>query len=89
MTHAPYPIYLCMYICYATPTHTLDTSTHTQMDDSLFEGVQATAVQSVEPGVVCEQVDSIGQGVLRLQLKGAFWKGRGRCEVGQVVCIDG
>ena len=64
-----------------TPSHTL------QMDGSLFEGVQAVVVQSVELGVVCEQVDGIGQGVLRLQLKGALWKGRGRCEVGQVVCM--
>ena len=82
MTLALYPIYLCTYICYATATHTLDTPYTLQMDGSLFEEIQATAVQSDELGVVCKQVDGIGQGVLWLQLKGALWKGRGRCEVG-------
>ena len=76
MTLAPYPIYLCTYIRMLL-----------QMDGSLFERVQAAAVQSVELGVVCKQEDYIGQGVLRLQLKGALSKGRGRCEVGQVVCM--
>ena len=64
-------------VCFLSNTSLMSptSSTHShkfQTDGSLFEGVQAVVVQSAELGVVCQQVDSIGQGVLWLQLKGAL-----------------
>ena len=64
-------------VCFLSNTSLMPptSSTHShkfQTDGSLFEGVQAVVVQSAELGVVCQQVDSIGQGVLWLQLKRAL-----------------
>ena len=65
---------MCFLSDVSPATHTLNPFIHTQTDGLLFEGVQAVVIQSVELGVVRQQVDGIGQGVLRLQLNGALWK---------------